>query len=118
MEIAFLDKIYEPLYILFTKNDFKHNSYYCYGACSGIWYGNYKKRFLKQFESNIKKCKLFEPNLAPFVISCSDLSDKAKKSLKSYFDNLPELVESGTVESPLESLVIWKWTKTNLQANF
>ena len=111
IEIAFLDRIYEPLYRLFTKNDFKHNSYYCYGACSGIWYSNYKKRFLKQFESNIKKGKLFEPNLVPFVISYSDLSDKAKKSLKLYFDNLPELVESGTVESPLESLVVWKWTK-------
>ena len=66
---------------------------------------------MKQFESNIKKGKLFEPNLVPFVISYSDLSDKAKKSLKSYFDNLHELVESGTVESPLENLVIWKWIK-------
>ena len=111
IEIAFLDKVYEPVYRFFTKSDFKHNSYYCYGACSGIWYGNYKKRFLKQFESHIKKGELFEPNIVPFVISYSDLSDEAKKSLELYFDNLYDFQESGVVESPLENLIVWKWSR-------
>ena len=111
IEIAFLDKVYEPVYRFFAKSDFKHNSYYCYGACSGIWYGDYKKRFLKQFESHIKKGELFEPNIVPFVISYSDLSDEAKKSLELYFDNLPDFKESGMVESPIENLIILKWSQ-------
>ena len=111
IEIAFLDRIYEPLYRLLTKKDFKHNSYYCYGACSGIWYGDYKKRFLQQFEKHIKDGELFEPNIVPFVIDYSELSDNVKKYLDSYFEKLPSEIEPGVLSSPIENLIIWNWMR-------
>lgn len=112
--IFVLDRIYEPIYKLITGNDFKHNSYYCYAATSGIWYNNsykerVKKRFKRSLESNLKDgSELFEVNIAPIVL---DTDNDVRRSLESYLMNVSEPVTTGRVESPLVNLTLYYWWK-------
>ena len=114
--IFFLDKIYEPIYRLFTNSDFKHNSYYCYGATSGIWYsGNYADNFLDRFNKSLKGRKgereeLFESNIAPIVLYGNDKVDK--ESLGEYLYKYPKYNESDSIiYNPLEGLILFEFYK-------
>lgn len=112
--IFVLDRIYEPIYKLVTGNDFKHNSYYCYAATSGVWYNNsYKKRFKRRFTDSIKRCietgnTPFEANIAPLVLG---IDNDVCGSLETYLMNVPEPVTTGKVESPLMNLTLYYWWK-------
>lgn len=105
--VWFLDMVYEPVLRLFGK-EFKHNSYYCYAATSGIWYGpRFRKRIVEQFNKSFDRgFGLFNPNIV-FIAGEHDLIDwdKAKKWLEEY----PEPTESGTVSSPLTFMYIYQW---------
>lgn len=84
--IFILDRVYEPAYRLITGSDFKHNSYYCYAATSGIWYnGRYKERFKDRFNSSLKDATVeaFEANIAPIVLSDNTIDISA---LNEYLD--------------------------------
>lgn len=112
--IFVLDKIYEPLYRLFTKSDFKHNSYYCYGATSGIWYSkNYENNFLKRFNKSLEDTKgereeLFESNIAPIVLINNKDIDIEK--LGEYLYKYPSYNENEEIiYNPLESLILFEF---------
>lgn len=117
--IFFLDRIYEPIYKVFTGSDFKHNSYYCYAAASGIWYGKkFKKRFLKKFNKYLSDGKAFEPNIVPLVLDKdSEVDTEALLSyldeeIGTYYDSVKEASEDtiGTeyiFSSPVELLILW-----------
>lgn len=108
-EIFFLDRIYEPIYKLITGKDFKHNSYHCYAATSGIWYNNkFAKRFKKRFNKYLSKGKLFEGNIAPIVLQDGCDTNKLKAWLESY----PEPTTTGSVNSPLEFLTMYQFWKS------
>ena len=109
--VFFLDRIYEPIYKLFTNCDFKHNSYYCYAATSGIWYNSkFKKRFLKKFEKALEQGELFEPNLVPLILKPSDLSDSAVNNLFDYFESYKEPDDKDICRlNPIEFLILYKW---------
>ena len=85
-----------------------HNSYYCYAATSGIWYGpRFRKRIVEQFNKSFDRgFGLFNPNIV-FIAGEHDLIDwdKVKKWLEEY----PEPTESGTVSSPLTFMYIYQW---------
>ena len=111
-----LDKIYEPLYRLFTNSDFKHNSYYCYGATSGIWYNkNYEKNFLKRFNDSLNEAKgdreeIFESYIAPLVLK--DNEDVDVEKLGEYLYLYPKYDEtSSTIINPLEGLILYEFHK-------
>lgn len=117
--IFFLDRIYEPLVKLFTGNDFKHNSYYCYAATSGIWYNKkYKERFLKRFNKSLEEAvgdpeELFEGFIAPIVLM--DKTDEVDmEGLERYLDNYPSF-QVGTTEAedaihvPIEAMILWQF---------
>lgn len=107
-----LDKIYEPIYRIITGNDFKHNSYYCYAATSGIWYNaNYRERFAKRFNESLtdsiaKGTELFEANIAPLVL---DVDSVDIDNLRAYLNAVPEPATSGELTSPILDLSLWYW---------
>lgn len=117
--IFFLDRIYEPIYKAFTGNDFKHNSYYCYAAASGIWYGKkFKKRFLKKFNKYLSDGEAFEPNIVPLVLDKSSEVDTEalfgylNEEIRAYYDSVKEASEDtvGTefiFPNPVELLILW-----------
>lgn len=114
--ICFLDKLYEPVYRLITGHDFKHNSYYCYGAASNIWYSkNYKKNFLNKFNKSLKDAKgnreeLFQPMIAPIVLYETEGVDI--DGLKAYLEKYPFFDENETnVTSPIEGLILYEFYK-------
>lgn len=101
MTIFVLDRIWEPILQTFCKKNFKHNSYHCYAACSGIWYNkNFVKRVKKRFEKSLETGELFVPNIAPLVLR-EETVDMEK--LKNYLEQFPEPSESGNVHLPLET---------------
>ena len=110
--VFILDKLYEPIYRSITGNDFKHNSYYCYAATSGIWYNsNYKKRVTKRFNEQIKKSidgkeELFEANIAPLVLNPNSVDTD---NLYAYLNAVPESTTSGELTSPIIDLSLWYW---------
>lgn len=111
--IFVLDKIYEPIYRLFTKKDFKHNSYYCYGATSGIWYSkNYVMNFLKRFNKSLEAPQggyeeLFQSNIAPIVLT--EGKDVNLEGLETYLDNYEAFKAEGTIYDPLDVLTLYQW---------
>ena len=125
--IFFLDRIYEPIFKLFTGNDFKHNSYYCYAATSGIWYNkNYKKRFLKRFNKSLVKAvgnpeELFEGFIAPIVLNDSK-NEVDSEGLERYLDNYPSFQVDTTnaeniISNPIEALILWQFWKSIKEMN-
>ena len=115
--IAFLDKVYEPIYRMFTKKDFKHNSYYCYGATSGIWYSkNFEKTVLKKFNKSLKGAEgkreeLFQPINVPYVLYKNKEVDL--EGLKSYLEKYPAFDENAeNVDSPIEALILYEYYKS------
>lgn len=117
--VFILDRIYEPVYRLITGSDFKHNSYYCYAATSGIWYNRrYKERFKDRFNGSLKDTTVeaFEANIAPIVLSDSaidinNLNNYLDVRGKSYCDAI-DIINSGnynTIQfpSPLNDLLMY-----------
>lgn len=114
-----LDRIYEPIYRLITNSDFKHNSYYCYAATSGIWYNrNYKERFTKRFNVSLKDAnnEAFEANIAPIVLDDSAVDINSLVYYldirgKSYCDTIDRINNDvhGTIQfpSPLNDLLLY-----------
>lgn len=119
--IFVLDRIYEPILRAFTGSDFKHNSYYCYAATSGIWYnGRFKERFISLFNKSCKTAgdgELFEWNIAPFIvggsttINVSDLYDYLCPLIDKWYNIANDFnngnVVDGTYSSPISMLVSW-----------
>lgn len=112
--VFMLDRIYEPIYRLFTGNDFKHNSYYCYAVTSGIWYNKkFTKRFLKRFNKDLEYCigtneEPFEANIAPLAIPVKDVNLDV---LREYLDGYVMPEAKGSVNSPLVALTLYYWYK-------
>lgn len=116
-----LDRIYEPILRAFTGSDFKHNSYYCYAATSGIWYNSkFKRRFIDKFNKSIKTAgtgELFEWNVAPFVVgnsntvNVSDLYNYLCPLIDKWYNIANDFnngyVADGTYSSPISMLVLW-----------
>ena len=119
--VFFLDRIYEPIYKRFTGHDFKHNSYYCYAATSGIWYNSkFKERFVSRFVKSLdewskgnddKTIELFEPNIAPLVIDDKESWGKCEENLFDWLYWYTQKVEGNSVYSPLEALTLYEWYK-------
>ena len=108
--VFFLDKIYEPIYKLIMKSDFKHNSYYCYGATSGIWYNKkYNKNFLKRFNKSLeeKDNEIFETNIAPIVLK--DIDGINLEKLEDYIENsIPNYNENDSwTNTPIDYLLLY-----------
>lgn len=117
--VFILDRVYEPTYRLITGSNFKHNSYYCYAATSGIWYNRkYKERFTNRFNRSLKDTNVeaFEANIAPIVLSdCAvdidSLNDYLDVRGKSYCDGI-DCLNSGNYDtiqfpSPLNDLLLY-----------
>lgn len=116
-----LDRIYEPILRAFTGSDFKHNSYYCYAATSGIWYNSkFKRRFIDKFNKSIKTAgtgELFEWNIAPFVVgnsdtvNVSDLYNYLCPLIDKWYNIANDFnngnIADGTYSSPISMLVLW-----------
>lgn len=116
-----LDRIYEPILRAFTGSDFKHNSYYCYAATSGIWYNSkFKRRFIDKFNKSIKTTgtgELFEWNIAPFIVgnsdtvNVSDLYNYLCPLIDKWYNIANDFnsgyVADGTYSSPISMLVLW-----------
>ena len=109
----------EPAYRLITGSDFKHNSYYCYAATSGIWYNRkYKKRFTDRFNRSLKDTTVeaFEANIAPIVlddcaVDINNLNEYLDVRGKSYCDAI-DSINSNTdstihIPSPLNDLLLY-----------
>lgn len=124
-----LDRIYEPIYRVFIGNDFKHNSYYCYAATSGIWYNSkFKKRFVNRFNRSIKtigKGEPFEWNIAPVIygigtnINVTDLFNYLVDAIDNYIniiDDLEDNKDNVVVSSPIWILVCWYWYRALIEA--
>lgn len=118
--VFFLDRIYEPTYRLFTGRDFKHNSYYCYAATSGIWYNSkFKERFFQRFAESLEKWRqddsnnveLFEPNIAPLVIDDIDDWYVIKYDLCDWLERYSPKTDGNVIYSPLEALTLYEWYK-------
>lgn len=119
--IFVLDRIYEPIYRAFTGSDFKHNSYHCYCATSGIWYNKkFKRRFIDRFNKSIKTAgdgELFEWNIAPFVVggsttvNVSDLYGYLLPLIDNWYNIANDFnngnIVNGTYSSPISMLVLW-----------
>lgn len=104
-----LDRIVDPIYRIFNYDGFKHNSYYCYAATSGIWYCDFKKHFLKKVEKEAKKRgTIFEPNLIPLILDPSELSEECRNVFLKYFDMYDSNPEESS-NSPLTFLILYKW---------
>lgn len=117
--VFILDRVYEPAYHFITGSDFKHNSYYCYAATSGIWYNRkYKERFTDRFNRSLKDTTVeaFEANIAPIVLSDSavdinNLNNYLDIRGKSYCDAI-DSINSGNYDtiqfpSPLNDLLLY-----------
>lgn len=117
--VFILDRVYEPTYRFITGSEFKHNSYYCYAATSGIWYSKgYRKRFTVRFNNSLKdtSTEAFEANIAPIVLSDSAIDiDSLNYFLdvrgKMYYDTIDYINSDNhvpvTVSSPLNDLLIY-----------
>lgn len=117
--VFILDRVYEPTYHFITGSEFKHNSYYCYAATSGIWYSKgYRKRFTVRFNNSLKdtSTEAFEANIAPIVLSDSAIDiDNLNYFLdvrgKMYYDTIDYVNSDNhvpvTVPSPLNDLLIY-----------
>lgn len=117
--VFILDRVYEPVYRLTAGSNFKHNSYYCYAATSGIWYNRrYKERFKDRFNGSLKDTTVeaFEANIAPIVLSDSaidinNLNNYLDVRGKSYCDAI-DIINSGNYDtiqfpSPLNDLLMY-----------
>ena len=124
-----LDRIYEPIYRAFTGSDFKHNSYYCYAATSGIWYNNrFKRRFVNKFNKSIQtigNSEPFEWNIAPVIsgingdINVTDLFNYLINAIDNYIgiiDRLEDDKDDVLVASPIWILVCWYWYRALIEA--
>ena len=119
--VFFLDRIYEPIYKRITGKDFKHNSYYCYAATSGIWYNSkFKERFVQRFLNSLTiweevgDChiaQLFEPNIAPLVIDSKEDWKKCEDIMFDWLYWYSQKVKGNSVYSPLEALTLYEWYK-------
>lgn len=119
--IFVLDRVYEPVFRAFTGSDFKHNSYYCYAATSGIWYNSkFKRRFINKFNKSIKTAGTGEPfewNIAPFIvgssntINVSDLYNYLLPLIDKWYNIANDFnngkLADGTYSSPISMLVLW-----------
>ena len=124
-----LDRIYEPIYRVFTDSDFKRNSYYCYADTSGIWYNKrFKRRFINKFNESIKIAGTGEPfewNIAPVIsgigidINISDLFNYLTNAIDNYIDIIDRLEDNKDnvlVASPIWILVCWYWYRALVEA--
>lgn len=127
--VFILDKVYEPVYRVFTSSDFKHNSYYCYAATSGIWYNKrFKRRFVNKLNKSIKTVRngeYFEWNIAPLIhgISADVDVDSLSYLLTNAIDEYVEVIDSIdsttnniNVPSPIWILVSWYWYQALIEA--
>ena len=116
--VFILDRVYEPAYHLITGSDFKHNSYYCYAATSGIWYNRkYKERFTDRFNSSLKDTTMeaFEANIAPIVlddcaVDINNLNNYLDIRGKSYCDAIDSINNADSTvhfPSPLNDLLMY-----------
>lgn len=116
--VFILDRVYEPAYRLITGSDFKHNSYYCYAATSGIWYNRkYKEHFTDRFNSSLKDTTVeaFEANIAPIVLddcavdinNLSNYLDIRGKSYCDAIDNINNADSTVHFPSPLNDLLLY-----------
>lgn len=84
--IFFLDCIWEPLLKIFGE-EFKHNSYNCYAATSGIWYGpNFEKKTAKRLNKSLENGDPYNPNTS-FLVSKPE--DVDWNLVYKWLDNYP-----------------------------
>ena len=116
--VFFLDRIYEPILQKTIHADFKHHSYHCYAACSGIWYNDgFKDRFRKKFQESLKRFALngkleeiFELSLAPIVLKDEALTSADRDNLMFGFNKF-NYNYSGYRKSPLEAMIVYEFRK-------
>lgn len=108
-----LDKLYEPLIGLFGHS-FKHNSYNCYAATSGIWYNsNFAKSRAKKTNKQLKKKGEFYNWNTDFLAGDHDTIDW--DLVKEWLENYTEPDEDATsIDSPIEYLVVYSWYQYHL----
>lgn len=124
-----LDRIYEPIYRAFSGSDFKHNSYYCYAATSGIWYnGRFKRRFVNRFNKSIQTVgngEPFEWNIAPVIsgistsVNVTDLFNYLTDAIDDYIsiiDGLEGNKDDVIIANPIWILVCWYWYRALIEA--
>lgn len=101
-----LDRIWEPVLNIMGKS-FKHNSIYCYGSVSGIWYnGKFGKRVVKRANKELeKKGEMFEPN----ILFLGNTNGLKWELVRKWLEDYPEPSESGWINSPVEFLYIYNW---------
>lgn len=84
--IFFLDCVWEPLLKVFGE-EFKHNSYNCYAATSGIWYGpNFEKKTAKRLNKSLENGDPYNPNTS-FLVSKPE--DVDWNLVYKWLDNYP-----------------------------
>lgn len=124
-----LDRIYEPIYRVFSGSDFKYNSYYCYAATSGIWYNKrFKRRFVDKLNKSIQTVgndKPFEWNIAPLIhgigadIDVDGLFHLLTNAIDEYIeaiDNIDSSTNNINIPSPIWILVCWYWYQALVEA--
>lgn len=111
--IFLADRIYYPIFGNIVPR--KETSYYSLGLAGNVWYGpGYDKRLIDRFNytlkkwSQDKKTELFMPEL----VFLSDKRDKINYDLlETWLNEYPEPELSGTVNSPLTFLMLYRWNQ-------
>lgn len=106
--IFLADRIYHPYICKWFNLPIKNTSYYSLAVAGDAWYfGDYEQRIVDKFNKSLESNEeLFTPQL---VFLTSKSMNVNLNLLSNYLDNYPEPTTKGTMNSPLEFMLLYNY---------